>query len=164
MKRNNAVALSIILTLTLSLLTGCGKSTPLLTADDYALEYGTDKTSLGIAPGDTAEAFLDAYGEYKIFTSIEGGDYQMLAEEEIPFDSSATTLLPAFFVDGLPVEPDVFCEENEIEKTDLITFLRDADYLGSHEVEYRYLIFTWENGTITDISSGYMNYNEDGAN
>ena len=88
----------------------------------------------------------------------------MLTEEDIPFDSGAITLLPTFFVDGLPVDPDVFCEENEIEKADLIAYLRDTDYLSSHEVEYRYLIFTWENGTIADISSGYMNYNEDGAN
>ena len=88
----------------------------------------------------------------------------MLAEEDIPFDAGAVILLPTFFVDGLPVDPDIFCEENEIEKADLITYLRSTDYLGSHEVEYRYLIFTWENGTIADISSGYMNYNEDGAN
>lgn len=164
MKKKKMVVILTVLTLGLSILTGCGKSTPLLTADDYTLEPGTDKTSLEIAPGDTAETFLAAYGEYKIFTSIEGSDYQVLAEEDIPFDSGATILLPAFFVDGLPVDPDAFCKENEIEKADLITYLRSADYLGSHEVEYRYLIFTWENGTIADISSGYMNYNEDGAN
>ena len=164
MKRKKAGMMFEALGLILGLLTGCGKDTPLLTADDYTLETDTDRTSLGVAPGDTAETFLAAYGEYKVFTSIEGGDYQMLTSDEIPFDSAIITLLPTFFVDGLPMDPDVFCEENEIDKADLITYLRSADYLGSHAVEYRYLTFAWENGVITDIRSDYMNYNEDGAN
>ena len=164
MKREKFVTILTALALILGLLTGCGKRAPLLTADDYILEAETNKTSLGIVPGDTAETFLAAYGEYKIFTSLDGENYQMLASEEIPFDSAITTLLPTFFVDGLPVDPDVFCKENEIEKAELITFLRSPDYLASHAVAYRYLVFAWENGAITDIRSQYMDYNEDGAN
>lgn len=150
--------------LSLGFLTGCGETAPLLTADDYELDAETNTTNRGVAPGDTSEAFLTAYGEYRFFTSIDGGDYRMLDSEDIPFDSSVTTLLPTFFIDGLAVDPDTFCEENEIEKADLISFLRSADYLNSHTVEYDYLIFTWENGVITDIRSEYMDYNEDGAN
>lgn len=150
--------------LNLCLLTGCGESIPLLTADDYILDVQSGQTSLGTASGDTAETFLAAYGAYRFFTSIDGGDYQMLAPEEIPFDSSVTTLLPTFFIDGQPIDPDLFCEENEIEKSDLLSLFRSADFLGSHTVEYRYLTFTWDNGVITDITSSYMNYNEDGAN
>lgn len=159
-----AFILLAALGLSLGLMTGCGEGTPLLTADDYELDAETNMTNRGVAPGDTSEAFLTAYGEYKIFTSIDGGDYQMLAFEEIPFDSTVSTLLPTFFIDGLPVDPDAFCEENEIEKAGLIAFLRSEDYLDSHTVEYHYLIFTWENGVITDIRSEYMDYNEDGAN
>ena len=164
MKRQKTGLICAAIGLSLGLLTGCGKDTPLLTADDYTLETETDRTSLGVAPGDTAETFLAAYGEYKVFISVEGGDFQMLTSDEIPFDSATITLLPTFFVDGLPMDPDDFCEENEIEKADLITYLRSADYLSSHAVEYRYLTFAWENGVITDIRSDYMNYNEDGAN
>ena len=150
--------------LTLALLTGCGEDTPLLAAKDYELDTQTHTTSLGISPGDTSEDFLSAYGEYKLFTSTDGETYQVLVTEEIPFDSAITILLPAFFVDGLPIDPDVFCEENGVEKADLITFLSGEDYLASHSVEYRYLVFTWENGVITDIRSSSMDYNEDGAN
>lgn len=163
-KRKKAVIMLTALAFGLGLLTGCGERATLLTADDYILETETNKTSLGIVPGDTAETFLAAYGEYKIFTSLDGENYQMLASEEIPFDSAITTLLPTFFVDGLPVDPDVFCKENEIEKANLITFLRSPDYLASHAVAYRYLVFSWENSVITDIRSQYMDYNEDGAN
>ena len=156
-----AVVLLTAIVLTLSLLTGCGESAPLLTAVDYELDVETNKTSRGVSIGDTSETFLAAYGEYKIFTSVDGGDYQVLPTDEIPFDSAITILLPTFFIDGLPVNPDAFCEENEIEKADLLSFLSSEDYLRSHTVVYYYLTFTWENGVITDIQSSYMDYNED---
>lgn len=158
-----AVTLLTALGLLLTILTGCGQSTPLLTATDYELDPDTNKTYRDITVGDNAESFLAAYGDYRIFTSIENGDYQALDSDEIPFDSAITTLLPTFFIDGLPVDPDAFCEENEIPKADLLTFLSSEDYLRSHTVVYYYLLFTWENGAITDISSLYMDYNEDAS-
>lgn len=158
-----AVILSAALSLALSLLTGCGKSTPLLSAVDYELDIETNKTNRGVSLGDTPETFLAAYGEYKIFTSVEGGDYQMYPTDEIPFDSAVITLLPTFFIDGLPIDPNAFCEENEIEKIDLLSFLSSEDYLRSHTVVYCYLTFAWENGVITDIQSSYMDYNEDAS-
>ena len=164
MKKKKAAILLAALILNIWLLTGCGESAPLLGTDDYRLDARSDQTSFGIAPGDNPEAFLEAYGAYKFFTSIDNDDYQMVAYEEIPFDSSVTILLPTFFVDGQPIDPDTFCEENEIEKSDLMKYLRSADFLNEHTAEYRYLTFTWDNGVITDISSAYMSYNEDGAN
>ena len=158
--------LTTLLTVTLlmiGILSGCGESTPLLTATDYELDLASDKTARGIAPGDNAEAFLSAYGEYRIFTSIDGGDYEVLDASEIPFDSAVSTLLPTFFIDGLPIDPDTFCEENEVSKTDLLAYLTSDQYLSSHTVVYFYLLFTWENGVITDIRSEYMDYNEDAA-
>ena len=158
-----AVILLAALGLTLSLLTGCGESTPLLTAVDYELDIETNTTNRGVSFGDTPETFLAAYGDYRIFTSVDGGDYQVFPNDEIPFDLAVTTLLPTFFIDGSPVDPDVFCEENEIEKADLLSFLSSEDYLRSHTVVYYYLTFTWENGIITDIRSSYMDYNEDAS-
>lgn len=164
MRKRNAAAVLTALALGLGLLAGCGAKTPLLTADDYILDSETDETSRGVAPGATPDAFLAAYGDYSLFTSVEGGDYQALADDEIPFDSVITIVLPTFFVDGEPIAPDEFCRENEVETADLIAYLTSADYLNAHTAEYRYLTFTWENGLIADIQSAYMNYNEDGAN
>lgn len=157
------VILFTALGLILSLLTGCGESAPLLTAVDYELDVETNTTSRGVSAGDTPETFLAAYGEYRIFTSVDGADYQVIAAEEIPFDLSITTLLPTFFIDGLPIDPDAFCEENEIEKADLLSFLTSEDYLRSHTVVYCYLTFTWENNVISDIRTSYMDYNEDAS-
>ncbi len=149
--------------LSLSLLTACGKTTPLLAATDYELDLTTNTTSREVTIGDNAETFLAAYGTYKIFTSVDGSDYQVLAAEEIPFDASVTLLLPTFFIDGLPTDLDLFCEENEIEKTELTALFSSNDFLSTHTVVYCYLLFTWENGVITDIRSEYMDYNEDAA-
>lgn len=149
--------------MTFSLLTGCGKVTPLLSAVDYELDLDTNTTNKGVSVGDTPEAFLAAYGEYRIFTSVNGGEYQVFPTEEIPFGDSLTCLLPTFFIDGLPVDPDAFCEENEIEKSALLAFLTSDDYLQSHTVVYYYLTFTWEDGVISEITSRYMDYNEDAS-
>lgn len=164
MVKKRISALFTALGLVLGFLTACGQSTPLLGADDYELNTETNGTSRGVTPGDASEIFLAAYQEYKFFISIDGGDYQMLAPEEIPFDSPITILLPTFYIDGLPIDPDDFCKENEIDKAGLLDFLSSGEYLDAHTVEYRYLLFTWENGIITDIRSEYMDYNEDGAN
>ena len=67
------------LILTLGLMAGCGKTTPLLAATDYELDPESKVTSREVSIGDNAETFLAAYGDYKIFTSIEGGEYQVFA-------------------------------------------------------------------------------------
>ena len=151
------------LILTLGLMAGCGKTTPLLAATDYELDPESKVTSREVSIGDNAETFLAAYGDYKIFTSVNGGAYQVFEAEEIPFDSAVTLLLPTFFIDETPTDLDLFCKENEIEKENLTETLNSDAFLQAHSVIYSYLLFTWENGVITDIRSEYMDYNEDAA-
>ncbi len=161
MKRTAARLLTILLCT--SLLTGCGKEQLLLNATDYELDADTDQTSKGISLGDDSEAFLAAYSEYEILTSVAGNDYHALPVEEIPFSDSIETLLPTFFIDGLPMTMTQICKDNDIAKEDLLSLLSSADYLQNHTVVYYYLIFTWENGVITDVRSEYMDYNEDAS-
>lgn len=160
----------VFLCLASCLLCACGRETPLLTVDDYKLDAETGSTSRGVKVGDSAEAFKDAYREYMIFYAVSDSatenpqaDYQFLPVDEIPFDTVSTMILPAFFVDGLAIDTDQFCEDNEIEKADLISYLTGEAYLTNHRVVYRYLLFTWENGVITDIRSESMDYNEDAS-
>lgn len=149
--------------LLMTALTACGKETPLLRAVDYELNLENNMTSKGIGIGDTPEAFLEAYGGYVIETSIAEGPYQPLSEGEIPFTESIKTILPTFFIDGLPITIEQICTENEIERTELLALLSSDEYLNEHTVAYHYMIFSWENGAITDIRSEYMDYNEDAS-
>ncbi|MDE7232055.1 MAG: hypothetical protein K2N37_03135 [Lachnospiraceae bacterium] len=152
------------LTLILSLsVCACGEEKSFLSATDYELDAETAQTIRGVKIGDDSETFLAAYRDYDILSSINGGDYRFLPVEEIPFTSSLTTILPSFFVDGSAIDLDSFCEENSIEKEALLSFLTDESYLEMHTVLYQYLVFTWENGKITDIRSESMDYNRDGS-
>ena len=152
-----------VLPLIMLFLTACGKDTQLLTAADYELNQENNTTSKGIGIGDTPETFLDAYGDYDIETSIEYGPYQALHTDEIPFTDSIRTILPTFFIDGAPVTIEQICTENEIERADLLSLLSSEEYLQNHTVIYNYMIFTWEDGFITDIHSEFMDYNEDAS-
>lgn len=148
------------------LLCACSEEAqPLLSSADYELSTDSEtvQTYRGVKIGDGPDAFLAAYGDYGILSSISGGDYLSLPAEDIPFDASLRTILPSFFVDGAALEINSFCEANGIEPNTLMDFLTDETYLRSHTVIYRYLIFTWENGAITDISSETMDYNLDGS-
>ncbi len=157
-------AILMIGCLSLGVLSACGSDTVLLTATDYELDADTNQTSRGISVGDNSEAFLAAYGEYEILTSVDGSDYKMLSTEEIPFSgSSVETILPTFFIDGLATDIDQFCKDNEIEKSNILTYLGSEEYLDAHTVVYHYLSFTWENGVITEINSESMDYNADAA-
>ena len=153
----------IIPLLTALILTGCGKETLLLTEADYELNLTSNTTSKGIGIGDTSETFLEAYGDYNIETTIEGGPYQALPNDEIPFTDSIKTILPTFFIDGLPMTIEQICEDNEIERKELLSLLSSEEYLQNHTVTYHYITFSWEDGAITDIRSEYMNYNEDAS-
>ena len=152
------------LTLILSMsVCACGEEKSFLSATDYELDAETAQTIRGVKIGDDSETFLAAYRDYDILSSINGGDYRFLPVEEIPFTSSLTTILPSFFVDGSAIDLNSFCEENGIEKESLLSFLTDESYLEMHTVLYQYLVFTWENGKITDIRSESMDYNRDGS-
>ncbi len=159
------ITASLILTFLLALLLcACGEEKPLmLSTTDYDLDAETSQTIRGVKIGDSPDSFLAAYRGCDILTSISGGDYLTLPVEDIPFDVTLTTILPSFFVDGTALEIDSFCEENNIEKDGLLAFLTSPDYLSAHTVVYRYLVFTWEDGVITDIRSEAMDYNRDGS-
>lgn len=144
-----------------AMLTACGKEQPLLDKADYELNIENNITSKGIGIGDTAEDFLTAYGEYDIEISINGGDYQSMAAEEIPFDEPMQTILPTFIIDGIPVTISQICEENEISRSGLLPLLSSEEYLSEHKVSYYYLIFDWKSGAITDIRSDYIDFNKD---
>ncbi len=155
--------LFFIFLILIGFLTACGKEQPLLEAADYELNQSANTTRKGIGIGDTPEEFLAAYGDYDIETSIEYGPFEAIAPDEIPFTDSIRTILPTFFIDGLPATIEQICTENEIERTGLLSLLSSDEYLQNHTVVYHYMIFTWDDGVITDIHSEFMDYNEDAS-
>ncbi len=164
MKKIKTILSSVLISMAaLATLTACGKETPLLRTADYELNHEDNTTSKGIGIGDTPEAYLNAYSDYVMETSIENGPFQALKTDEIPFTEPIRTILPTFFIDENPVTIEQICEENEIERTEILALLSSDEYLQNHTVMYHYMIFTWEDGVITDILSEYMDFNEDAS-
>lgn len=173
----------MLLCLTCCLLCSCGKEVIPLTAADYKLDTETASTSRGVSIGDGAESFISAYGDYRLLCGVPDTSpedisddvsnaspedtpetkYQLLSADKVPYDTVSVTILPAFFIDDLPPDTDQFCEDNELEKKDLLSYLTEEAYLADHRVIYRYLVFTWEDGVITDIRSEAMDYNRDAS-
>lgn len=135
--------------------------------DDMIFSSVTETASAtGSSPEEDPDAETDSSADHETDqvsdTSAETA-YQFLSMDEISFDTVQSIILPTFFIDGQPLDMELFCEENEIEQSHLLAFLTDESYLANHRVVYRYLIFTWEDGVITDIRSESMDYNQDGS-
>lgn len=143
------------------LLTGCEKNFARPAPASLFFMDG-DATSSGIRPGDGKSAFIRAYRDYPIqvaYSDMES-NYHSMPIRNIPYDDNISTMIASLFIDGTPVLEQTLCSENDIKPEQLHAFLSDPKYLRLHDVVYRYLNFSWENGLITDIESGELNYNE----
>ena len=150
-----------ILIFSFLLLSGCEKkSDKIASASLFVLDGNA--TSEGIRPGDGPDAFKKAYRDYTLQVAWNDADssYMVMSPDEIPYDENISTIITALFINGKPVREQDVCSENDISSDELFGLLSSPDYLRKHDVVYRYLDFDWEGGSIADISSEELNYNE----
>lgn len=143
------------------LLSGCKKKTPgIAPASLFQVTDGV--TADGVSVGDGRKAFIKAYRDYTIQVAYReaSSNYVVMSINRIPYKDPVSTMIANFFVDGKPVSFDTLCAENNIKEAELYTLMSSHEYLRSHDVIYRYLVFDWEDGVITDIASEELNYNE----
>ena len=119
-------------------------------------------TAAGVQAGDGEKEFRKAYAGYEILVSSSGEDIpqETMPIGRIPYDRDIVTMIANFFIDGQPKSPQNICEEEQIPSEDLFDLLSSEEYLRSHEVIYRYLIFYWKDSRIQRIASEELNYNE----
>ena len=119
-------------------------------------------TADGVQAGDGEKEFREAYAGREILVSSSGEDIpqEVMPIRKIPYNNHIATMIANFFIDGRPMSPQDICEEEQIDSGDLFDLLSSEEYLRSHEVIYRYLIFYWEDGVIRRIASEELNYNE----
>lgn len=147
--------------LSLFLLSGCEKKVQEITPAKLFVMDGT-ATADGIKAGDGPEEFKAAYRRYPIqvaYDEIESS-YLRMEIDEIPYEDPISTIITGLFVDGKPASAEKLCQKHEISSSELHSLLSSHDYLRKHEVIYRYMIFSWKDGRITDIASEELNYNE----
>lgn len=143
------------------LLSGCEKKM-VAPAPASLFQMNDETTDSGISAGDNREDFIKAYKNYTIQVAYRDSpsNYLVMSIEDIPYEDPISTMIANFFINGKPVSVRQLCEDNDLESSELHKFLSAPSYLRRHEVIYRYLTFDWEDGYITDIDSGELNYNE----
>lgn len=142
-------------------LSGCEKN-PSVTAPESLFQMSGTATAAGVKPGDGPKEFKAAYRNYTIqvaYNEMES-TYMVMSIDRIPYEDPISTIIANLFINGEPVSEEKLCEENDTEPENLHALLSSAAFLRRNEVIYRYLIFDWEGGVITDIDSDELNYNE----
>ena len=146
---------------TILFLSGCEKKSA-VTAPAALFELHDGETAAGIKIGDGSRAFIDAYRDYPLQVAHEDSytGYKVMSVQEIPFKDDISIVIANFFIDDESVSEEQICKEYDWEEASLHSNLSAPAYLREHDVVYRYLMFSWENGKITDIVSDELNYNE----
>lgn len=142
-------------------LTGCEKRSTLPAPLELFTVTG-DTTSSGVSVGDGPGVFKDAYQNYEILVSRSLSEipHEVMSIGRIPYTDNISTMIANFFINGTPMTEDQICEDENVSMDGLTALLCSSSYLREHEVIYRYLLFSWENGVISKIESEELDYNE----
>lgn len=154
--------INIIFSLFLFCFTGCSGSDPELTNDDYILS-NENITSKGITIGSSSSDFIKAY-DGCIVNVLYAGENNNVAKtiniKNIDYTKQSHIALPMFFIDDKPINVKDFNEKYKV-NNDINSWLDDNNsFLQEHTLIYKCLIFTFEDGNITNIQLSEKNYNE----
>lgn len=144
---------------------GCGNEfVPI--EDDFSVNDKT--TSAGISVGATFSEFAEVYSEFPIqrIDNSDGGNWVAYSIPNLKKTPDAgnddmTLMVSYFFVDGVAVSTKTLLEETGTESENLVEYLSSPEYLNDHSVVFRYMIFDFSAGTITDIRADYLDYNNE---
>lgn len=159
--------LLLFLTLCL-LLTGCS-SNGKLSNDDFELSED-QVTKTGMQIGTTSDEFKSVYEFYKDTVGVsyidnEGNldDVQQLTIDDIDYTKHCLVGIYTMFVDDKPMNAQKFQKKHNIKNghENWVKWAKDnKKYLNKHTVIYKDIIFTFENGKISDIQENDTDYNK----
>lgn len=151
---------SILFLLTL-VLYGCS-STNTLNKEDYLLENNT--TSKNISIGSTSEEFKKAYGNYVISIiyaddAINGDNVADIIDiNNVDFSKQSRIGITTYFIDEKSYTIQQFVDKLGIKTNYYDWAEKNTEYLKNHTIEGKVLLFSFEDGVITNISSTDMNF------
>lgn len=144
-------------------LCGCSSKQTTFTNNDFALSE-TNITSKGIMCGSTSEEFKTAYSDFVKTIGVMYSDDSSIKEstiDKIDYDKSCRVYLSAICIDDDCISTNDFIKQNKIKNGIDNWFSENTEYLDSHTVIYKCLIFTFENGNVYNIESYEKNYNDE---
>ena len=165
MKRNTFKTVSKILMtcfIMLLLLTGCEEA---VAPELSSLSIDSNQTTgAGIGVGASYDEFVGAYGSFLIQKVADEGNFEpfeiVKPEKDMPYETEDVVLMVSgFFVDEKPVSTEELKVMLDCEIDEVADKLCDPEFLKEHKVIYKYVIFTIQNNTVTDITGDYLDYN-----
>lgn len=153
----------IIVLLCICFLCGCSRKDMTIEDRDFVLS-DTNITTKDIMVGSTSEEFKIAYSDFVKTIGVMYSDDNSIKEstiDKIDYDKSCRVYLPAICIDDNCMSTNDFIKQNKIKNGIDNWFSENTDYLDSHTVIYKCLIFTFENGNVYNIESYEKNYNDE---
>ena len=143
-------------------LAGCSDTNQQITDKDYILT-SDNKTSRNITIGSNSNEFIDAY-QGCVLTVLYADDNSNVVKETdinaIDYTKCCYVYLPAFFIDDKAIDVENFKNKNNI-TSDLNSWLENnTEYLQKHKVIFKCLVFTFDDGVITNIQKSEKDFNK----
>ncbi len=151
----------LFLFLLMFMLCGCSSNNK-LTKEDYILTED-NITSKNITIGNTSEEFKNAYNNY-IVTIIYAEDAvngdniaDIININDIDFSKQCNVGITTYYIDNKSYTIPEFVDKLGI-KTNYYDWAKEnTEYLENHIIEGKVLIFTFEDGIVSNISSTDIN-------
>ena len=143
------------------ILIGCSSNNK-LTKEDYILTEDII-TSKNICIGSTNEEFKNAYNNYTVniiyAEEVINGDNvaDIININEIDFSKQCKVSITTYYIDGKPYTLPEFVDKLDIKTNYYDWAENNADFLKKHTIEGKVLVFSFEDGVVTNISSTDMN-------
>lgn len=148
-----------------SLLCGCATEEVFTPSEDNFV-VNSDNSISGLTVGSSFTDFCNVYNSYPL--QILNADNTLATfvipdfEKEPEATNPSTTLMAScFIVDGQAVMTEELINQTGQTADTLNAYLTSAEYLGKHSVLFRYVIFTFADGIITEIESDVLDYNNE---
>lgn len=151
----------LVFSLLISMLCGCSSNNA-LNKNDYILEDNI--TSKNICVGSTGEEFIKAYDNYTISIiyaedAINGDNVaDIININDVDFSKQSHISICTYFVDDKPYTSQQFVDKLDIKTNYYDWAENNTEYLKNHIIEGKILIFTFEDGIVTNISSTDINF------
>lgn len=158
-KQLSVILISTILAFTII---GCGDEL-VINEEDFILL--SDSTNTGITVGSSFEDFANAYSKYPTQLLDSNGEWKPFEypaqENYVSTKNDCSLMISTFCIDGVPTSTQVLMEQTGLDAVALNDYLASPEYLSSHKVVFRYIVFVFDDGIISALDDNYLDYNNE---
>jgi len=157
-RKISIILLSVML---IAILNGCSEKITISESDFILSE---DVTKAGITVGSSWNDFYTCYQAYPTQLLDDNGNWSSFSypkekEETTLYKSTMSLMISYFFIDGVATDTADLMEATGKSADELNDYLASKEYLSSHKVIFRYIVFDFTDGVITSLDDNFLDYN-----